>query len=86
MLALIKKYKPIINKNICSLINNLGVINQSLCARYKATIIMITISKAPNLVIKLPKLFFKKPPKIKRIPAVNSDIATNEANVSENPK
>ena len=33
LLPLIKKYSPMIKRNICSLINNLGVINQSRCAK-----------------------------------------------------
>jgi hypothetical protein len=46
----------------------------------------MTISIAANLVVRLPKWLLKKPPKIKRIPAASSDIATNEARLSENPK
>ena len=55
------------------------VINQSLCARAKALIIIITIVAPANLVAKLPNGPFIKPPAIKISPAPNSEIATNEA-------
>ena len=38
----------------------------------------MTITNAENLVIKFPKSDFKKPPKIIKMPASSSEIATKD--------
>ena len=65
LFPLIKKYKAIIKRKICSLVNSFVVINQSLWANAKALIITTAIVKALTLVIRLPIEPFIRPPIIK---------------------
>ena len=65
-----------IKRKICSLVNSLVVMNQSLWANAKALIITIAIAKALTLVIRLPIEPFIRPPIIKNNPAPNSVSAT----------